>query len=846
MSAASTGYTDPAMINRLKFTPIWHTQGGRDPNPTPNTAYILEDAYYGAGANYRLSFYPNNDHDTWNSAWAEQDFFPFLKRAYMSNPWPLYGRTEFFTGEPISATIGVPPGFDGYEWRRNGAAYLGTGNSITVTQPGIYTARVLKGSVWSEWSRIPVEIKVKPIPSLPYRVEAESWHRMRGVQNEWTADGGGGGNVGYVDRGDWMEYSFYPPTTGTYTLNVRVASNMNNGQMQFKKADGTVLATVNVPNTGGWQVWQTVSTTINLTQGGQVLRLQSTADSSWNVNWFEITQGGTPGNQAPTVNAGADQNITLPTSTASLTGTASDPDGSISTYLWTKISGPAGGSITSPSTANTTVTGLAEGTYVFRLTATDNGGATASDDVQINVQQAAPPPPSGTSRIEAENYSAMSGVVKETTTDAGGGQNVGYIDQNDWMDYSINMSSAGTYTINLRIASAMAGSQVQVRNAAGTVLATIAIPNTGGWQTWQTISSTLTLPAGVQTIRLQSSASGNWNINWFELIPGGTTPVNAAPTANAGADQTVTLPASSTTLNGSGTDTDGSIASYLWTKVSGPAGGTIASPASPSTSVTGLTQGTYTFRLTVTDNGGATGTDDVIVTVAQSNPGGSTRIEAENYTSMSGIQTETTSDAGGGLNVGYIDLNDWMNYSVNVATAGAYTVNLRIASQMTGGQVQIRNAAGSVLATVNIPNTGGWQTWQTVSAAINLSAGTQTLRLQSSASAGWNINWFELVPGSSTPPPPVPTRVEAENYTTMNGVQRENTADIGGGQNVGYIDNGDWMNYSITAPAAATYTFSFRVASAMTGGQFQVRNAAGTVLATVTVRIQADGKPGRQ
>ncbi|MGK2860492.1 MAG: PKD domain-containing protein [Chitinophagaceae bacterium] len=95
--------------------------------------------------------------------------------------------------------------------------------------------------------------------------------------------------------------------------------------------------------------------------------------------------------------------------------------------------------------------------------------------------------------------------------------------------------------------------------------------------------------------------------------PGGT-PTNKPPTSNAGADKIITLPTNNTSLTGSGTDTDGTIATYAWTKVSGGAA-TIASPAAATTAISGLVQGAYTFRLTVKDNGGLTATDDVIVTV---------------------------------------------------------------------------------------------------------------------------------------------------------------------------------------------------------------------------------------
>ena len=79
-----------------------------------------------------------------------------------------------------------------------------------------------------------------------------------------------------------------------------------------------------------------------------------------------LIRNGAATNQAPTANAGADQSITLPTSTVSLSGSGTDADGTISSYSWTKVSGPASGTITSASSAATTVTGLAQGVYKFQ------------------------------------------------------------------------------------------------------------------------------------------------------------------------------------------------------------------------------------------------------------------------------------------------------------------------------------------------------------------------------------------------------------------------------------------------------------------------------------------------
>jgi hypothetical protein len=91
-------------------------------------------------------------------------------------------------------------------------------------------------------------------------------------------------------------------------------------------------------------------------------------------------------NQPPVANAGPDQTITLPRDSVLLNGSLSmDPDGTIISYLWTKISGPVSGGFTSPATVQNWARFLSPGTYVFQLTVTDNGGLTGKDTVQIIV-----------------------------------------------------------------------------------------------------------------------------------------------------------------------------------------------------------------------------------------------------------------------------------------------------------------------------------------------------------------------------------------------------------------------------------------------------------------------------
>lgn len=123
----------------------------------------------------------------------------------------------------------------------------------------------------------------------------------------------------------------------------------------------------------------------------------------------------------------------------------------------------------------------------------------------------------------------------------------------------------------------------------------------------------------------------------------------------------------------------------------------------------------------------------------------STVIQAENYSTMSGIQVEATTDTGGGSNVAYCDTGDWMAYnSVNFPTTGSYLIEYRVASAVTGAKISSDLNAGSiVLGTLNVPNTGGWQNWQTISHTVNVNAGTYNFGIFIQTS-GVNINWIKI------------------------------------------------------------------------------------------------------
>ncbi|UFH54458.1 carbohydrate-binding protein [Spirosoma sp. KNUC1025] len=231
------------------------------------------------------------------------------------------------------------------------------------------------------------------------------------------------------------------------------------------------------------------------------------------------------------------------------------------------------------------------------------------------------------------------------------------------------MPHDGVYTLRFRVANAYSdAARFELRSAGGNVLGSLAVPRTGGWQSWQTISTTTHLSAGTQLLRLQA-VQGDWNINWLE------------------AAESRPLPA---------------------------------------------------------------------------------KLEAESFDVATDVRPESTSDEGGGVNLGYIDDGDWMDYNVKVSTAGLYTFSFRVANSYGNGRIEIRTESGSVLGGVDVPRTGGWQNWSTVSTTATLAAGSQTLRIYV-VSGSFNFNWLNVTEGGIVLSPAVISFAALAEKTTDDG-----------------------------------------------------------------------------
>lgn len=165
--------------------------------------------------------------------------------------------------------------------------------------------------------------------------------------------------------------------------------------------------------------------------------------------------------------------------------------------------------------------------------------------------------------------------------------------------------------------------------------------------------------------------------------------------------------------------------------------------------------GQYTLRFTVTD-GESTVYQDVPVTVHDRQVGSGTsaydRIQAENYTDMFGVESENCSE--GGRNLGWIQDGDYTSYYGIDFGQGAKSFAARVSSQTDGGRIELRldNITGELIGTCNVPSTGGWQEWKTVTCPVTEVTGTHELFLiyranDKNSDYLMNINWFQFEAG---------------------------------------------------------------------------------------------------
>lgn len=390
----------------------------------------------------------------------------------------------------------------GYDLGRPGLAYYDTDIATYHISTGNYTA----------WNR--------------------GWtHRNDGVDIEPCIDdvNSNGLNVGFLDAGEWMNYQVNVLQEGVYNVNVRVASEESSGQFHFS-ANGTDLSQSRaVGNTGGWQSWKTITVpNIILDESDAHIRFHID-QSGFNVSSFEFSPTGLTSEEVPTTFISA-HTVDALTISVHLNKPIEFPLPGTPAGLSVLVNGqsvPISSIEPAPNNPRQLILTIGQqlkGSDLIRISY-ESGGIQATDGTFLSsfflqkVRNTLTIIHQIPGRIEAEAFSNQSGIELETTTDLGGGQNVAYLDPGDWMDYEVDITEGGLYRIEFRTASLseQGGLQMQFRDESGSVVLqpSVTFPSTGGWQSWSTTPTQVTLPQGRHNLRLLITQAP-FNLNWID------------------------------------------------------------------------------------------------------------------------------------------------------------------------------------------------------------------------------------------------------------------------------------------------------------------------------------------
>jgi hypothetical protein len=288
---------------------------------------------------------------------------------------------------------------------------------------------------------------------------------------------------------------------------------------------------------------------------------------------------------------------------------------------------------------------------------------------------------------EGGQYRSGEGVDVEKTTDAGGGYNVGWTHAGEWLTYTVNPILGGLYTFNTRVANLGSGAsfhwEVDGRNVTGS----IAVPDTGGFQNWTTVSSPqVQLNPGVVALRLvidsqsQYGYGGNFNSVELKINSNGGLPFTGTP---------IPLPG---TVQAENYNSGGEGVAY--------------------------------HDSTPQQNQGAA------------------------YRTLEGVDIEAL-PGGAGYAVDWAHSGEWMNYTVNVSTAGTYTLDAHVANYGSGGAFHVEVDGVNVTGTLAVPDTGSFTKFADVlKSGIPLSAGQHIVRFVWDAESQYgfsgNLDWFRF------------------------------------------------------------------------------------------------------
>jgi hypothetical protein len=370
-----------------------------------------------------------------------------------------------------------------------------------------------------------------------YGGEWNAWNNGWGLRNDGvdieTIQGAeditNGYSVGWTEKGEWMQYSLSADSTAIYTLSIRHASGGSGSKMHFEMNGANVSGELDLPATGGWQKWET-ATFENIVIPGGNIRIKCVIDGgSSNLNYFKFNDPKSAkevdfkASSARTSEDGFEVYIALNKDI-----TNSDDELTSSDFELMIDETPI--SLESVSkdltlsnvlilTHDTKVYSDNEVTISYSGTSVKSGTQNLTEFSELVVQNRLPVTHVIPGKIQAEDFYHNNGFALEDCNDIGGGQNTAYAAADKYLDYEVHVTKAGNYKIDYRVATEKSDAEMILQIGDGesfTSLDTIRFSATGGWQKWESQSTSVHLDEGYYFIRMLVK-QGEHNLNWFEF-----------------------------------------------------------------------------------------------------------------------------------------------------------------------------------------------------------------------------------------------------------------------------------------------------------------------------------------
>lgn len=355
-------------------------------------------------------------------------------------------------------------------------------------------------------------------------------YRNDGVDIEACEDEETNGyNVGWIENGEWMQYTIWVEEEGLYSLGLRTASTGSAGKISLTTNGYKITDVIPLPNTGGYQDWETtVVEDVYLKSGQNVLRVNIDA-GGFNLNYLEFTRQNSPASEQPKRLDGSIYHkervielvYNLPFSPIpDLHGFVVEVNGQEVDIEHVALVEDQKQVISillaDPVVYGDNVTVSYSGGGVYSVAGAALA-AFADQPIEILTTYKVMDVPG---RIKMEDFAENNGFQFEASEDTGGGHNAGHTNAGDYLDFWVMVEKDGYYKPGLRIAalSVSGGVKFQLIKDTGIEdLGTMDFAATGGWQVWKTIEGgELYLTQGLHTLRVLATKA-NFNINWLNL-----------------------------------------------------------------------------------------------------------------------------------------------------------------------------------------------------------------------------------------------------------------------------------------------------------------------------------------